>query len=86
MLKLTLKPGDFIDIGNDIKVVFSGGSANNIHLLVDAPRELNIARNTAGKKTKESPYYRESGISAEAQREITSILMREKKRQSAKTR
>ena len=50
MLKLTLHPGDFIDIGEDIRVVFSGGSANNIHLLVDAPREMNIARNTAQKK------------------------------------
>ena len=37
MLKLTLKPGDYIDIGENIRVVFSGGSANNIHLLVDAP-------------------------------------------------
>lgn len=44
MLKLTLHPGDFIDIGTDIKVIFSAGSANNIHLLIDAPRELNIAR------------------------------------------
>lgn len=51
MLKLTLHPGDFIDIGEDIRVVFSGGSANNIHLLVDAPREMNIARNTAQKKS-----------------------------------
>ena len=40
MLKLTLKPGDYIDIGENIRVVFSGGSANNIHLLVDAPREM----------------------------------------------
>ena len=45
MLKLTLKPGDYIDIGENIRVVFSGGSANNIHLLVDAPRDVNIARN-----------------------------------------
>lgn len=78
MLKLTLKPGDFIDIGNDIKVVFSGGSANNIHLLVDAPRELNIARSSVGKNAKPSPYYKEKGISPEAQREIAGILMREK--------
>ena len=47
MLKLTLKPGDYIDIGENIRVVFSGGSANNIHLLVDAPREMNIARSSA---------------------------------------
>ena len=37
MLKLTLKPGDFIQIGEEIKVVFSGGSVKNIHLLIDAP-------------------------------------------------
>lgn len=47
MLKLTLKPGEYIDIGDNIKVIFSGGSANNIHLLVDAPREDNIVTTSA---------------------------------------
>lgn len=47
MLKLTLKPGEYIDIGDNIKVIFSGGSANNIHLLVDAPREVNIVITSA---------------------------------------
>lgn len=82
MLKLTLRPGEFIDIGENVRVIFSGGSANNIHLLVDAPKEVNIARSSAGKKKEQSArtYYREKGISEEAQREIVSILMREKKR------
>lgn len=85
MLKLSLKPGEYIDIGENIRVVFSGGSANNIHLLIDAPREINIARSAAiekrhGKNRTES-YSREKGISPEAQKEIVSILMREKKRQ-----
>ncbi len=44
MLKLTIKPGEFINIGNDIRVVYSGGTDGNIHLLIDAPRELNIVR------------------------------------------
>ena len=39
MLKLTLRPGEFIDIGDNVRVIFSGGSANNIHLLVDAPKK-----------------------------------------------
>ena len=52
MLKLTLSPGEFIDIGDNVRVIFSGGSANNIHLLVDAPREINIARSSAAKKKK----------------------------------
>lgn len=59
MLKLSLKPGEYITLGDNIKIIFSGGSANNIHLLVDAPREINVARNSAGKDKKPSPYYRE---------------------------
>lgn len=79
MLKLTLRPGEYIDIGENIRVVFSGGSANNIHLLVDAPREINIARSSAGENKMASPYFKERGISEEAKREIREILRREKK-------
>lgn len=81
MLKLTLKPGEYIDIGEDVRVVFSGGSANNIHLLVDAPKEVPIARSNAGANREKAHYYKEKGISAEAQREIASIIMREKNQQ-----
>ena len=77
MLKLTLKPGDYINIGEKIKVVFSGGSANNIHLLIDAPRELEIERSSSNRE-KASPYYKEQAISKEAQREIAQIIKREK--------
>lgn len=81
MLKLTLKPGEYIDIGENVRVVFSGGSANNIHLLIDAPKEVAIARSNAGESGKKrSRYYSESKISAEAQREITEIIMKEKKK------
>lgn len=80
MLKLTLKPGEYIDIGEDIKVIFSGGSSNNIHLLIDAPKSVNIVRSTAGKnKNIASPYYKEQRISEEAQKEIREIIMREKR-------
>ena len=82
MLKLTLKPGEYIGIGDNIKVIFSGGSANNIHLLVDAPREVIIVRSSvkkaAGEKVDE--YKKEEGISQEAQKEIVDILMREKRK------
>ena len=73
MLKLTIKPGEYINIGDDVRVIYSGGSEGNIHLLIDAPRELNIvrskvlARNTANSDKKESryisPYYAERGLS-----------------------
>ena len=68
MLKLTLKPGEYIDIGKDIRVVFSGGSANNIHLLVDAPRELDIARSNSTTYKKKNQYFAEKPISKEAQK------------------
>ena len=83
MLKLTLKPGEYIDIGENIRIIFSGGSANNIHLLVDAPRELNIARSSAVQK-EETGYYKEKGISEEAKREIREILRREKQEEKDK--
>ena len=81
MLKLTLKPGEYIDIGDNIKVILSGGSANNIHLLVDAPREVNIVRssvkNAADEKVDE--YKKEAGMSQEAHKAIVDSLMREKR-------
>ena len=52
MLKLSLRPGEYIDIGENVRVVFSGGSANNIHLLIDAPKEIAIARSSAGESRK----------------------------------
>ena len=79
MLKLTLKPGEYIDIGDNIKVIFSGGSANNIHLLIDAPKDVNIVRNTAQQRKEKSPYYAEPKLSQKAQKEIVDILMQEKK-------
>ena len=50
MLKLTVKPGEYLLIGNEVKVVFAGGSANNLRILVDAPRSMNIARSSALEK------------------------------------
>ena len=44
MLNFTLKPGDYFMIGDDIKVVMAGGTANNCRIMVEAPREYNIVR------------------------------------------
>ena len=55
MLKLSLRPGEFIDIGENVRVIFSGGSANNIHLLVDL-REKSILQEVqpGRKKTRQN--------------------------------
>lgn len=79
MLKLSLKPGEFINIGENVRVVFSGGSSHNIHLLIDAPREINIVRSRAMEEYRdENLYYSEKKISKDAQKQIEKILMEEK--------
>lgn len=44
MLNLTVKPGEYFLIGDDIKVIFAGGTANNARVMIDAPRSYNIVR------------------------------------------
>lgn len=44
MLKLTIKPGECLAIGDDVKVVITGGTQNNYHIMIDAPRSMNIVR------------------------------------------
>lgn len=44
MLKLTVKPGECLNIGNDVRVVITGGTQNNYHIMIDAPKEMNIVR------------------------------------------
>ena len=88
MLKLSLKQGEYLNIGDKIRVVYAGGAGNHIRLLVDAPRDVNIARN----KTETNPerrkdtYYAEPGISREAQAEIKKILWNERMKAEAKMR
>ena len=77
MLKLTVKPGEYILVGNDIKVVFAGGSANNMRILIDAPKSMNIARSAALEKYKEVEepgnmvhHYKDKELSKEAKEKI----------------
>ncbi len=50
MLKLTVRPGECLSIGDDIKVVITGGTQNNYHIMVDAPKSLNIVRGSVLEK------------------------------------
>lgn len=85
MLKLSMKPGEFIQIGEDIRIIFSGGSANNMRVLVDAPREYNIVRDKVLSREETSdfvnPYYKEPGLSEEAKKRIRRIIASEKRKQ-----
>jgi len=66
MLNITVKPGEYFVIGDDIKVVFVGGTANNARVMIDAPRKYNIVRGKVLEHTQEVPhkkYYVEPPIS-----------------------
>lgn len=87
MLKLTVKPGEYLLIGSEVKVVFAGGSANNLRILVDAPKSMNIARSSALEKKmmEKEPgnmvtHYKEKEISKEAQQKIRAILREERRK------
>ena len=44
MLKLALKPGETLKIGDKVKVTVMLSTYNRIQLMIDAPREINIQR------------------------------------------
>lgn len=87
MLKLSVKPGEYVLIGEDIKVVFTGGSSNNLRILVDAPKAYNIVRSEAlarygmaAEPGNEVKHYRDRELSPEAKEKIRAILMAERKK------
>ena len=71
MLKLTVSPEEYIQIGEDIKIVFVGGSKNNMRVLISAPKEYNIIRSSVieqalkeqGKESEIKKYYSDPDLS-----------------------
>lgn len=47
MLRLTVSPEEYLMINENIKIVFLGGSKNNLRIMVDAPKEVSIVRSAA---------------------------------------
>lgn len=80
MLKLSLREGEYLNIGDNIRVVYAGGTGNHARLLVDAPKNINIARNKAelNPERRKDVYYSEPKISKEAQEKIKRILWEER--------
>lgn len=47
MLRLTVSPEEYLMINDNIKIVFLGGSKNNLRIMVDAPKEVRVVRSAA---------------------------------------
>ncbi len=84
MLKLTIEAGEYLMIGDDIKVVFTGGTSRHARVLVDAPKSLPIMRSAAlekrGISAEKHSYRKEREISPEAKAQINAILAMERKK------
>lgn len=59
MLRLTVSPEEYLMINDNIKIVFLGGSKNNLRIMVDAPKEVRIVRSAALENQIQSPEERE---------------------------
>lgn len=44
MLRLTMSTEEYLQIGEDVKVVFLGGSKNHLRIMIDAPKGLSVVR------------------------------------------
>lgn len=75
MLKMTMSPQEYIQIGDDIRIVFTGGSKNNMHILIDAPRKYNVVRSKVLeqgiKEGDKKTYYRDEDKSRQYYRKNT---------------
>ena len=80
MLKLSLKQGQYLNIGDNIRVVYLGGSGSHGRFMIDAPRDVSIVRSSVEQNPERNKdtYYPESPISKEAQEQIRCILREEK--------
>ena len=86
MLKISLKQGQYVNIGDNIRVVYVGGTGNHGRLMIDAPKDVRIARSTVEQnpERRKDTYYPEPAISKEAQDEIKKILWNERMKAETK--
>lgn len=55
MLRLTVSPEEYLMINDNIKIVFLGGSKNNLRIMIDAPKEVRVVRSAAYESQVQDP-------------------------------
>lgn len=50
MLRMTLATEEYLMIGDDIKIVFLGGTGRHLRIMIDAPKEVDIVRSSVLEK------------------------------------
>lgn len=59
MLRLTVGTEDYLMIGEDIKIVFLGGTKNHTRIMLDVPKEVNVVRSKVLENNTTDPEERE---------------------------
>lgn len=80
MLRLTLSTEEYLMLGDDIKIVFLGGSNNHLRIMVDAPKEVDIVRSKVLEKA--HPEIKEKHPKYMRSRICRNAIARKKARQS----
>lgn len=44
MLRLTVSTEEYLTIGENVKIVFLGGSKNHLRIMIDAPKDVGVVR------------------------------------------
>lgn len=55
MLRLTVSTEEYLMLGDDIKVVFLGGTGKHLRIMIDAPKDVNIVRSRVIEKKFDDP-------------------------------
>lgn len=50
MLRLSVTKDEYLMVGKDVRITFLGGNNSTLRLMIDAPRDVNVARGKAIEK------------------------------------
>jgi len=50
MLRLSVTKNEYLMVGENVKITFIGGNDRTLKLMIDAPKEINVARGKAIEK------------------------------------
>jgi len=55
MLRLTMAQEEYLMIGDDVRIVFLGGTGKHARIMIDAPKDVNIVRSGVIEKQSTDP-------------------------------
>ncbi len=55
MLRLTVSTEEYLMLGDDIKLIFLGGTGKHLRIMLDVPKEINVVRSSVLEKYAADP-------------------------------